>query len=62
MVNTTSLAKGSTDLWDRNWAVAYDLDLIGIALFSAVVLLALIYFSINFPTPDQVSVLLSQAP
>jgi hypothetical protein len=60
MANTTSLAKSSTDL--RNWAVANDSDRIAIALFSAVALLALMYFSIHFPMSDQVAVLLSQAP
>jgi hypothetical protein len=62
MVDTTSLAKSSTDLRDRSWAVANDSELIAIAPFCAVALLALIYFSVNFPMSDQVAVLLSQAP
>lgn len=62
MVNTTSLAKNSTDLLDQSWAIANDSDLIAIGLFCAVTLLALIYFSIHFPMSDQVAVLLSQAP
>jgi hypothetical protein len=62
MVSTTSLAKSSTDLRDRSWAVANGSDWIAIALFCAVVLLASIYFSIRFPMSDQVAVLLSQAP
>ena len=62
MVDTTSLTKSSTDPLDRCSAVANDSDLIAIVLFSAVALLASIYFSINFPMSDQVAVLLSQAP
>jgi len=62
MVNITSRAKSSTDLWDRSWAAANDSDLIAIGLFCVAVLLASIYFSIRFPMSDQVAVLLAQAP
>jgi hypothetical protein len=61
MVNTNSLAKSSPDLRDRSWAIANNSDLIAIALFCAVGLLASMYFSIHFPMSDQVATFLSQA-
>ncbi len=62
MVDSTSLTKTSPDLLDRIWAVTNDTDLIAVVLFSALGLLATIYFSMHFPMSDQVATLLSQAP
>jgi hypothetical protein len=62
MADITGLAKSTTDLSDRSWSVANHSDRIAIVLFSAVALLALTYASVHFPMPDQVAVLLAQAP
>ncbi len=62
MVDSTSQTKTSTDLSDRILAFANDTDLIAVVLFSALGLLATIYFSMHFPTSDQIATLLSQAP
>ncbi len=62
MVDSTNLTKTSLDLQDRIWTVTNDTDLIVVALFSALGLLATIYFSMYFPMSDQVATLLLQAP
>jgi hypothetical protein len=61
MAETTSQTKSSTELQEWSLAVANDPDLIVIALFFTVGLLAAIYLSIHFPMSDQVATFLSQA-
>jgi hypothetical protein len=61
MADTTSQTKTSTEVQDWSWAVTNDPDVIAIALFFTVGLLASIYLSIHFPMSDQVAAFLSQA-